>query len=252
MSNLDPTQAPLDLAAEEAEKLLRAAHVARLRGDRPAAEDRVRQALQMKPDDPEAHAILGEMLLESGEAQAAIDELKRAMELKPGVVRYEAGYAKATLAVAEAERKKAMALSLATGARAPQSARNPTLATLASLFIPGGGQLYNGQLGKAVFFLLLVLVTAAISIGFSISQAHRFGSSDATAIVDRITSGDDESGPSGGSGLPSLKDFTKAISPIGMVFALISLIAWVWNFIDAGVVANRLNREESAKTGWEV
>ncbi|HEY6377854.1 MAG TPA: hypothetical protein VI316_01610 [Candidatus Dormibacteraeota bacterium] len=60
--------------------------------------------------------------------------------------------------------------------------RRPNLAAALSV-VPGGGQLYNGEPGKAAFFLLgtlasmgpaILLITSGERLGTSLLNAHRF------------------------------------------------------------------------------
>ena len=246
MDNLESKETPYDLAAEEATKLLRVAHVAQMRGDVKTAEDRVRQALQIKPDDAEAYAVLGEMLLARSDAPGALEQFKRAKELRPDVDRYEAGYAKATLAVAEIERRKAMAVNAAALGSTPVAPRNPMLATMASLVIPGAGQAYNGQWAKAALFLLVWLATVGLYVGLGGLQVVKFFRSDFAPQYEAANNPDNP-------GVTGIKLNVKdAVSPASIVFGIVNLFVWVACFIDAGVVASRANKEAAMKTGWEV
>jgi tetratricopeptide (TPR) repeat protein len=246
MMSQDPSQPPLDLAAEEADKLLTAANVARMRHDLQSAEEKVRQALQIKPDLAAGHAFLAEILLARGDGEGALEAYTRAQQLSPGSTKYEDGYAKATLAVAEAERRKALALNAATGARPPMPPRNPTLAVLASLVIPGAGQLYNGQVAKAVIFLALVVGLFLLGTVLSGAQVVKWFSAQFVPQLEGAY--DVEHAGAGGVNL----DYRGAVSRIGVVCYVIFTILYIWNFVDAGLTANRLNREDTGKSGWEV
>lgn len=51
----------------------------------------------------------------------------------------------------------------------PKFYKNPTVATILSFFIMGLGQIYNGQIGKGVLFIVLYAVSFALMfvvIGF--------------------------------------------------------------------------------------
>ena len=42
--------------------------------------------------------------------------------------------------------------------------RNPILAAVLSLIVAGLGQIYNGQLGKGVIFIILQLINGALTV----------------------------------------------------------------------------------------
>lgn len=53
--------------------------------------------------------------------------------------------------------------------QAPKFYKNPTTATILSFFIMGLGQIYNGQIGKGVLFIVLYTISIAlmfIIVGF--------------------------------------------------------------------------------------
>lgn len=49
---------------------------------------------------------------------------------------------------------------------APKFYKNPTTATVLSFFIMGLGQIYNGQIGKGILFILLYAVSVALMWAF--------------------------------------------------------------------------------------
>jgi len=53
--------------------------------------------------------------------------------------------------------------------QAPKFYKNPTTATILSFFIMGLGQIYNGQIGKGIIFIVLYIISIAlvfIIVGF--------------------------------------------------------------------------------------
>lgn len=53
--------------------------------------------------------------------------------------------------------------------QAPKFYKNPTTATILSFFIMGLGQIYNGQIGKGIMFIVLYIISIALMfvlIGF--------------------------------------------------------------------------------------
>lgn len=53
--------------------------------------------------------------------------------------------------------------------------KNPAAAGLFSLLIPGGGQIYNGEVGEAVAFFGVGLVTIALATSESCTETYRGG-----------------------------------------------------------------------------
>jgi len=43
--------------------------------------------------------------------------------------------------------------------QAPKFYKNPTIATVLSFFVMGLGQIYNGQIGKGVLFIVLYIIS---------------------------------------------------------------------------------------------
>lgn len=53
--------------------------------------------------------------------------------------------------------------------QAPKFYKNPTTATILSFFIMGLGQIYNGQIGKGILFIIMYCISVALMyvvIGF--------------------------------------------------------------------------------------
>ena len=48
---------------------------------------------------------------------------------------------------------------MAADAQPPKFYKNPTIAVLLSFFVTGLGQIYNGQIGKGVLFIVLYAVS---------------------------------------------------------------------------------------------
>jgi TM2 domain-containing membrane protein YozV len=72
--------------------------------------------------------------------------------------------------------------------------KDPGVAALISFFLPGGGQLYNGQAGKGIAFIFVMIVNfflLFIGIGFLTGIATWIWSMiDAHQVADRINRGE--------------------------------------------------------------
>src|SRR5690349_15097820 len=70
-------------AEARAEQLLREAHIFRMRRQTDAAERLCRQALEICPDDVMGHELLGDLLLERGRLNEALETYQQAFEKHP-------------------------------------------------------------------------------------------------------------------------------------------------------------------------
>jgi len=92
--------------------------------------------------------------------------------------------------------------------------RRPVLSALASLVVPGWGQLLNAQLGKAIFFLFCFLAGIYVVTLLAVSPFLRF-----TAGLD----------------LNSLTARPAALAGVGVLF--LGAVAWILSVYDAFLVA---------------
>src|SRR2546427_1116127 len=98
----------------------------------------------------------------------------------------------------------------------------PIVSGLASLFVPGWGQLLNGQLGKAVFFLFSFLLQAYLIALYLMSPLFRI-------LVDIE---------------PQRLFLDKAIK-VGMGILFVTALSWLLSTYDAFVVARYTRRPRS-------
>jgi len=153
----DPTRQRLD-------QLLREAHIQKMRQQTVAAEDLCKKALELVPDDAMALEMLGDMLVERGKYEDALDAFRRAAAttIRPEVI--ETKVARTVLRQAEEDRERLEAQLFLSGAGAPTKERqNRSTAVLLSLICPGGGQLFKGQMVKGA---ILLAVTALSAFGW--------------------------------------------------------------------------------------
>lgn len=158
-----------ELEQEELQKLLRNAHVFLRRGDLDSAETNCRAAVDMDPRSAQAHELLGDVLLQRGDQQAAAESYHQAMTVAANPAVPETKYARVVLALSQSAQQEA-ALDTLTEAP-PENAvrRSPVVAMLASMLWPGLGQWYNGENTKAIilasasgFVTLLLLITGQL------------------------------------------------------------------------------------------
>jgi TM2 domain-containing membrane protein YozV len=65
-----------------------------------------------------------------------------------------------------AEREKSKTGGYLMPNQPPKFYKNPTTATILSFFIMGLGQIYNGQIGKGIVFMVLYAISWFLTIAF--------------------------------------------------------------------------------------
>lgn len=138
----EPTLNPVD----EAERLVRQARLAQLRGQRQVAVDLYRKAAQTAPASASVLAAAGEGLLENRLVQEAKQLLERAKGLAPNDPSVERLFARAVLAVHEG----AWGFPESPGL----DYASAKTATLLSMLVPGLGQLVAGRTSKGLTMLI--------------------------------------------------------------------------------------------------
>jgi hypothetical protein len=101
-----------------------------------------------------------------------------------------------------------------------QGFRRPVLSGLASLAIPGWGQLLNAQLGKALFFLFCLLSEIYLGTLLMLSPFLRFA---ADLQLDRL--------------------LARRASQVGAGVLLFGILVWILSAYDAFLVARYRNRQ---------
>lgn len=89
----------------------------------PEAEQWLRAAIEAEPNDPEQHANLGDLLLNSGFHQTAAESFERAVQLAPTMDAAKYGLARAYNLLGRGEEAERIARDLLTRQRAPEALR---------------------------------------------------------------------------------------------------------------------------------
>ena len=156
MMSDEPTHSEIQLRIRE---LLGRATLLRAKGQRQEALQLAQQALSLDEGSAEAHELAGDLLLELGRGELALESYRRARELNTSRTALEDKVARAALARAARLRAATRSEELLSGrARPGVQVRKPGYAAAMSAVVPGLGQLYNGEAGKG--FLLLALFMA--------------------------------------------------------------------------------------------
>lgn len=212
----------LDPRREEIERLLRTAHIHQVRGERTKARELLQQALELSPEEASIWELLGDYEKEAGNWQAAHDAYKRAHELDPQNATIERKYAEAVLQQTRMQAQYQQwerALEGANDTLTPP--RNPGLAFLLSLLMPGVGQLYNGQFVKGGIILGIMIV------GFVLFLVLPGGSDFVYNLLAYLVN------PARVRG---------SVSGLQVFIAIVLLLTWMYAFIDAPLSAAARNR----------
>ncbi|MFN3690387.1 MAG: tetratricopeptide repeat protein, partial [Fimbriimonadales bacterium] len=155
----------LDPKREEIERLLRLAHIHQMRGEGSKAKELLQQALALDADNASVWELLGDYQREAGDWQGAHDAYKKAHELAPDNAPIERKYAEAVLQLTRQQEQYQQWERALEGKGTRDTItppRNPGLAFLLSLLMPGVGQLYNGQFVKGGIVLGIMVVGMVI------------------------------------------------------------------------------------------
>jgi len=192
-----------------------------MRGRFVEAEDKVREAVALAPGDPAALEMLGDLLAEKGSIAEAVALYQRALERGPGRAALEEKHARLVLILAEQQHERALAQLLLEnpGRAASGRRRNPTHAFFLSAFLPGLGQIYNGEYLKGVLFLAGGFLSFLLG-GESLLRLLFAASGSRVA-------------PSG----------------LEAVFGFLSFLLWVAAMVDAPVRAQRLSESAARRAG---
>lgn len=214
----------LDPKRAEIEQLLRRAHIHQVRGEYAKAKELLQQALELSPEDASVWEVLGDYARANGDWQAARDAYKRAHELQPQNAHIERKYAEAVLQVTRLQAQYQQWERALEGKSTEDTLtlpRNPGLAFLLSLIMPGVGQLYNGQFVKGGVILGIMI------IGFIVLLTAPGGSDFIHNVLAYLINPARVQGSVGG---------------LQLFVAGVMVLTWVYAFIDAPLSAAARNR----------
>ncbi len=204
-------------ADERVERLLRDAHLSRMRDQWVHAEALCREALSISPGDASGLEMLGDLLTAKGDLTGSEEQYRRALEVAPTKPSLEEKIARIALRKDEDERERlAMQLMLTTPRSKDGAKRSVMVATMLSLICAGAGQLFNRQFVKGGVLLGLWLICLAI------------GWQDMFKFTLGIT-----------GLLPRAERVNDVMAMVGFV----GLAIWVYGLLDAASQAGKVNRE---------
>jgi hypothetical protein len=229
----------------ERDRLLSLANVQRMRAQIVPARATLQQALQVAqglpgPQVAPVHELIGDLWAAEERWALAATAYEQAHLLDPARATAERKFGEMTIRVADEKALLALgAGGLSADSFIPtsgrQGRRNPALALLGSLILPGFGQFYNGQLIKGAVCLGLLMV-AIVLVTLTPDVASLRCAFQPSHTCHNIT-----------------------ISPVTWFSLALTVGVWLYSLIDAPVSASRIAYQESThgaavidKSGWEV
>lgn len=214
----------------EFDRLMTAANVHRRRSDYSQAEQLVRKALDIRPDDPEAREFAADMLFARGELDEAAAEYKRIFESDKTRTSAEEKYARAIVQISEGKRQQDLLQDMLEHPRKFRvPARSPVVAAILS-GIPGLGQVYCNQLVRGVAMFLVAALSWLIfyALAPAMPDYSNFGDRmrDAISATDRINY------------------FMRNLGPGAILFLCIAIFTQIYAIVDAAVIAEKTKKTE--------
>lgn len=208
---------------EAAERLLREAHLLRMRKQFAEAEERVRGALELVPEDLDGLDMLAELEYGKGNLEQSRDLCQQILDVDPARSITETRLARITLELAERDQARVTAETLLAGGGGAMSGserkRRVTISLMLSLLFAGAGQFYNGDIIKGAILAVVYLIgtvaggAEVLRLMFSLAGAR--------------------AGP---------------IQEWRLVLGIAALAVWVYGLLDAVSRAQKLSEETS---GWQ-
>lgn len=206
-----------DPKQEQAEQLLRQAHLHQMRKQWAAAEQLCRQALELCPSEPTARELMADLYAEKGELDQALEQYRRLFEEHPEREALEEKIARLVLRKdREVLERLEVEQALSNPRRHTAQKRNATVALLLSTICAGAGQIFNGEHVKG----LIILVSWVLCLGLGTSDFLKFGF--------------------GLMGLPAARP-----NDVLVVFGFIAVLIYIYSLLDVASKIGRLDRDSS-------
>jgi len=206
-------------------ELLGRATLLRARGEHQEALRVGQEAVGLDDGNWECHELVGDLLLALERPDEALSSYRRARELHQSRAVLEEKIGRAALAQAERQRSAELSQALLEGkAEQDTPRRNPSYAALYSFFIPGLGQVYNGEVLKG-----LVMVVAYVVL---------FGLM-ATALRGQRLVQPSGMGSVYGSQLDLGTLFSAVFGGPAAVWTIALVLLWIYSIADAALRASR-------------
>jgi TM2 domain-containing membrane protein YozV len=185
-----------------------------------------RQAASLEETSWESHELVGDLLMEKGEAEAAMASYRRARKIAVDRPLLEDKIARAALRQAADQTAARRTQALLDGTARPDAPkRNPGYAALFSFVIPGLGQVYNGEILKG-----LILLVAYVAL-FSVAMLSAL---QGLSLMPR-----GGTGPVYGPSFDVSAILGAVFDGVGLIWMLLLIGLWVYAIADAALRASK-------------
>jgi tetratricopeptide (TPR) repeat protein len=220
--------------SERAGAFVLAARRALQKGDREEAKAQLKQAFTTNPGDEKAVDVLGDVYLEEGETEKALELFEKALRHYPHNTAFQEKAAICRLDLAEMEAdKNVVPLLVDVGDKSKIFERSPHKAVSLSVFLPGAGQFYNEENEKGAAFVGAYLVS---TLCWFYPLWTQMSNQKGTARLDY------------GLAMSNLSGLGALAFKVGV---LVSFIVYVASLYDAGKAAAKWNLERRKALGLE-
>ena len=220
--------------AEKAGTFVLAARRALQRGEREQAKAQLKEAFAANPGDEKAVDVLGDIYLEEGETEKALELFEKALTRYPSNTSFQEKAAICRLDLAEMEADKVVApLLVDTGDTGKIFERTPHKAVSLSVFLPGAGQFYNEENEKGALFVGSYLIS---TLCWFYPFWTQLSSQSGKARLDI------------GMAISRLSGLDATLFKIGI---MVSTALFAYSLYDAGKTASKWNLERRKSLGLE-
>jgi len=206
-------------------ELLGRATLLRARGEHQQALVLAQEALGLDQESWEAHELVGDLLLALERPEEALQSYRQARQLHQSRSVLEEKIGRAALAQAARQRSAEVSRALLEGSGQPAAVkRNPGYAATFSCFVPGLGQVYNGDVLKGLVMMVAYLLLLAL-IATALKGARLVAVSDMGALY--------------GPRLDPGALFSALFSGASAIWVIALVLLWICSMADAAIRAGR-------------
>ena len=223
----------------DTEQLLTRANVDRARGNYERALEQLREALNLDPENAQVRELMGDVLRARGEPAEAFECYRGALEFATDRRSVEEKLAVVSLDLSEIQQRAAQRAAFIENPELRPKLKSVGRPVAASIILPGLGQIYQGEWGLGVGLLLSWCLAVYMGIIRSVWAVLEF--LKAYQVVNGSF-----------SGAPVMEHLNSwGLTHIVFLLVLIAVALLIHSYaiLNAGMTANRLNKEMERELG---
>lgn len=213
---------------KEIKDLLSRANMERVRGNYEKALEIIKHAHELSPDDPQVLELFGDILRARGKLKEALEMYRTALQKAGHKPTVEEKIAKLTIELSEIAKQEEFRAWLREHPKYRPKGKNPSVAALASMAIPGAGQVYNGDFAKGVALFVISLLSLA---GWLTPMLEAFEKAAKNFGVIHIN-----------SLIEIMRNWSTAKLIWLLVMIIVCALAWTYSIIEAGITALQMRK----------